>query len=626
MISPQFIQDLLSRTDVVDVVGQHVQLKKAGNTHKGLCPFHNEKSPSFTVSASRQTFHCFGCNAHGNAIGFLIQHCGMNFVDAVHDLAQRVGLNVPTDERSAQERERSAALRKQQASLSDLLAQASQHYQRQLVKHARASRYLAQRGLSPEVIERFQLGYAPDGWRFLAGVLPAYDDPRLVEAGLVIAPEPEPGAGASGETMRKRYDRFRDRIMFPIRSVQGEVIGFGGRVIDAGEPKYLNSPETPVFSKGRELYGLHEARSDIRHKGYALVVEGYMDVVALAQSGWCNAVATLGTACTAEHVSKLFRFTENIVFSFDGDAAGRRAAGRALEAALPFATDARSIRFLFLPGEHDPDSYVRELGAEAFTACVEQAVPLSRHLIDLAQDECDLQAAEGRARFLVNARPLWNALPDGALKRQLLGDLARQGGVTLEDLGQLWQLGGRSPAGSAGAPPAAAAPRPAIVAPPILAVPRPARAARHATPSSPADHVLRMLLLHSEWLEKLPPDDHDLIHHLPPPHGEIGTWLERQLAEHGPLPWAALEPALREQAGAEVVERLVPLSGMEDELHFQDLRRVLDTLWVGKLSEEQTRLAAAAAHDAEAMAHYKTLTLRLNQLKKSLHKAGEAKL
>ncbi len=234
-------------------------------------------------------------------------------------------------------------------------------------------------------------------------------------------------ADDGNEADTKRYDRFRDRIMFPIRSVQGEVIGFGGRVIDQGEPKYLNSPETPVFSKGRELYGLFEARTALRQRGYALVVEGYMDVVALAQSGFGNAVATLGTACTAEHVQKLFRFTDSVVFSFDGDAAGRRAARRALEASLPHASDTRTVRFLFLPPEHDPDSYVRERGAEAFEACVAEAVPLSRQLRRSGADGCDLDTAEGRAHMLANAKPLWTALPDGALKRQLLGDLATAG-------------------------------------------------------------------------------------------------------------------------------------------------------------------------------------------------------
>ncbi len=608
MISPQFIQDLLSRTDIVDVVGQHVQLKKAGINHKGLCPFHNEKSPSFTVNATRQTFHCFGCGVHGNAIGFLMQHCAMPFPDAINDLAQRAGLLVPEDERNAQDRERAAALKKQQATLSDLLAQASRHYQKQISKHPRASAYLAKRGLSADIAAQFGLGYAPEGWRFLSTVLPDYDDPRLLESGLVITPE-QP-QGESPETHRKRYDRFRDRIMFPIRSVQGDVIGFGARIIDAGEPKYLNSPETPVFSKGRELYGLHEARTDIRHKGYALVVEGYMDVVALAQAGWANAVATLGTACTAEHVIKLFRFTDNIVFSFDGDSAGRRAAGRALEAALPLATDARSVRFLFLPKEHDPDSYVRELGPQAFTDRIDEALPLSKHLIDVAQTDCDVSCAEGRARFLVHAKPLWSALPEGALKRQLLNDLARHGGLPVDDLTGLWQLVARQAATPVGA-------APHVPRPPSPRT-RPRRPhARHA-PSSPEDHVLRMLLLHSKWLEQLAPDDHDLITHLPPPHGDIGAWLERQVAEHGPLPWAALEPALRAHAGMDTIDKLIPVSSMDDELHFTDLRRTLDSLLIDKLSQEQSELAAHAAHDPSAMVRYRTLSQRLTELKKSL--------
>ena len=362
MIPPGFIQDLLARVDIVDVVGRHVELKKAGINHKGLCPFHGEKSPSFIVSPSRQTYHCFGCGVHGNAIGFLMEHTGAGFIEAVEDLAQQVGMQVPQDERSQAEIQRAQAQKAHQLSLTDVLAKATEHYRKQLKGNPRAIDYLKRRGLTGNIAAQFGLGYAPEGWRALASAFPAYDDPLLVEAGLVILQD-DPGKSAEEQ---RRYDRFRDRIMFPIRNVQGEVIGFGGRVLDKGEPKYLNSPETPVFSKGRELYGLYEGRTGLRQRGYALVVEGYMDVVALAQHGFNNAVATLGTACTADHVHKLFRFTESVIFSFDGDAAGRRAAGRALEAALPHATDTRSIKFLFLPSEHDPDSYVRELGSEAF--------------------------------------------------------------------------------------------------------------------------------------------------------------------------------------------------------------------------------------------------------------------
>jgi DNA primase len=294
-------------------------------------PFHGEKSPSFIVSPTRQTYHCFGCGVHGDAIRFLTELHGMSFVEAVQDLAQQVGLQVPEDERSAAEQAAAAEQRQRQRTLSEVLERAAQHYRQHLKSSQRAIAYLKGRGLSGEIAHRFGLGYAPDGWHGLASAFAHYDDPLLVESGLVIL------QGEAGEEQR-RYDRFRDRIMFPIRNVKGETIAFGGRVLDKGEPKYLNSPETPVFVKGRELYGLYEARSGLRDKGYALVTEGYMDVVALAQLGFPNAVATLGTACTADHVHKLLRFTEQVVFSFDGDAAGRRAAGRALEAALPHAT------------------------------------------------------------------------------------------------------------------------------------------------------------------------------------------------------------------------------------------------------------------------------------------------
>jgi len=421
VIPSSFIQDLLARTDVVDIVGRHVTLKKAGINYKGLCPFHGEKSPSFIVSPSRQTYHCFGCGVHGNALGFLMEHAGLNFVEAVKDLAQIQGMQVPEERSSPQEQERARQVKAQQASLTDVLGKAAAHWKQQLKASPRAVAYLKGRGLTGEIAARFAMGYAPDGWKGLASVFAQYDDPSLVEAGLVIVPD-EPGVGADAHP--RRYDRFRDRIMFPIRNVKGEIIGFGGRVLDKGEPKYLNSPETPVFHKGQELYGLYEARTALRNKGYALVTEGYMDVVALAQWGFGNAVATLGTACTPDHMAKLFRFTEQVVFSFDGDAAGRRAAGRALEAALPHATDTRRISFLFLPAEHDPDSYIREQGPEAFEACVKQAVPLSQQLLEHAAQQCDLASAEGRVRLLAQAIPLLLQLPEGGLRSQIAMDLA----------------------------------------------------------------------------------------------------------------------------------------------------------------------------------------------------------
>ncbi|MBP7647425.1 MAG: DNA primase, partial [Comamonas sp.] len=333
-IPQSFIQELLARIDVVDVVGRYVPLKKGGANFMGLCPFHGEKSPSFSVSPTKQFYHCFGCGKNGNAISFLMEHTGMGFIEAVNDLAGQVGMVVPQEDISPQERERQAAAKVKQATLNDVLERAGNAYRSQLKEHAHAVQYLKQRGVSGSISSKYGLGYAPPGWRNLASVFPEYDDPQLQESGLVIV----------GEDEDKRYDRFRDRIMFPIRDVKGMCIGFGGRVLGDEKPKYLNSPETPLFHKGRELYGLFEARDALRSMGYVLVTEGYMDVVALAQLGFPNAVATLGTACTNDHVQKLFRFTESVVFSFDGDSAGRRAAHKALEAALPYATDTRSIK------------------------------------------------------------------------------------------------------------------------------------------------------------------------------------------------------------------------------------------------------------------------------------------
>ena len=525
MIPPAFVHDLLARVDIVEVIGRSVELKRAGVNHKGLCPFHGEKTPSFTVSPSRQTYHCFGCGVHGNAVGFLMEHHGMGFIDAVQDLAQQVGMAVPEDSRSAEDRAQAVAQKHKQATLGDTLARAAEHYRRQLKASDRAIAYLKNRGLSGEIAARFGLGYAPEGWRSLASGFASYDDPLLEESGLVIASggDAEDGGDAAA---RKRYDRFRDRIMFPIRSVQGMVIGFGGRVLDRGEPKYLNSPETPVFSKGRELYGLHEARTAIRQLGHVLVVEGYMDVVALAQSGLGNAVATLGTACTAEHVQKLVRFADAIVFSFDGDAAGRRAARRALEASLPHAADTRSFRFLFLPPEHDPDSFVREFGTEAFSRLVVAATPLSRQIVAEAAADVDLTSAEGRARFLANARPMWSLLPDGMLKRQLLGDIATRAALPTGELAGLWQA--RTGADA----------RPSTALPPS----RRPLGRRRLAPAirQPQDTVAWLLLLESRWWETLTGADHALLCALDGWHGEVFRFLDRQSAEHGAMPWAAL--------------------------------------------------------------------------------------
>ncbi|MEO8524973.1 MAG: DNA primase [Caldimonas sp.] len=571
MIPPAFVHELLSRVDIVEIVGRSVDLKRAGTVSKGLCPFHGEKSPSFTVSPSRQTYHCFGCGVHGNAIGFLMEQHGMGFIEAVKDLAQQAGLTVPEDTSSAADREQAAQHKQKQATLGDVLARAAEGYRRQLKASDRAIAYLKGRGLSGEVAARFGLGYAAEGWRGLASVFPSYDDPLLEESGLVIAQRADDDSDGAEPAQEKRYDRFRDRIMFPIRSVQGPVIGFGGRVLDRGEPKYLNSPETPVFSKGRELYGLFEARTAIRQRGYVLVVEGYMDVVALAQSGFDNAVATLGTACTAEHVQKLVRFADAVVFSFDGDAAGRRAAGRALEASLPHATDTRSFRFLFLPPEHDPDSYVRELGAAAFEQRVAGAVPLSKQIVALAGEGLDFASAEGRARFLANAQPLWSALPDGMLKRQLLGEIASRGALAVEELAALWRVG--------------VTPR-ARVQPPS----RPASARQRRPPRTNPDSAVWTLLLENSWWETLSAAEHTLLCSLPGWHGEAFRFLDRQIAENGKQPWAVLRERLANESWSETALALVDGEVPGIEPSFEDLKASLDQIRVAPERADAYRL------------------------------------
>jgi DNA primase len=422
MIPQSFIADLLNRIDIVEVVGRHVTLKKAGANFQGLCPFHNEKSPSFSVSPTKQFYHCFGCGAHGSAISFLMEHSGLTYVDAIEELARSAGLTVPREERRPQD----LAKQQQAIALSEVMSPAADWYKQQLKLNTRAIDYLKGRGLSGEIAKRFNLGYAPESWQGLEAVFGAYSQDSianvLVEAGLIIQSE------------AKRYDRFRDRIMFPIRNPKGQVIAFGGRILDAGEPKYLNSPETPLFSKGNTLYGLFEARQAIRDKGSVIVCEGYMDVVALAQLGFANGVATLGTACTANHVRALMRQTDRIIFSFDGDAAGQRAAKRALEACLPMMADDKEIKFLFLPTEHDPDSFVRERGAPAFEEAIRQAMPLSSFLIQVANEGHDWNTPEGRAQTQHAAKPLLLSMPAIALRAQLIRELAQRVGITPVEL------------------------------------------------------------------------------------------------------------------------------------------------------------------------------------------------
>jgi len=422
MIPQDFIQTLLSRVDIVDVVARYVPLKKAGANFQACCPFHQEKSPSFTVSPTKQFYHCFGCGAHGTSIGFLMEYAGLGYVEAIRSLADQAGMQVP-DQRSAAPEKRMAS-----PDLNDLMLTVTQWYKQQLKSTPRAVSYLKQRGLTGEIAARFSLGYAPDGWRNLADAVVDYDAPALVETGLVINNE-------NG----RRYDRFRDRIMFPIHNARGGVIGFGGRILDKGEPKYLNSPETVLFQKGQELYGLFQARNAIRQQDRVLVVEGYMDVVALAQYGVDWAVATLGTATTPVHVKKLLRHTNNIIFCFDGDKAGQRAAWRALEQGLPVLTDASQLQFLFLPDEHDPDSYVRTYGREAFERFAqEHSLPLSAYLFRHLTQHHDLRHEEGCSAFLNELKPLLMQIEAPALALVLRKRAAELARLSLDELNALW--------------------------------------------------------------------------------------------------------------------------------------------------------------------------------------------
>jgi DNA primase len=388
MIPQDFIQQLLDRTDIVALVERYVPLKKAGANYQARCPFHNEKSPSFSVSPTKQFYHCFGCGAHGTAITFLMEHAGYSFIDAVKELAGQVGMTLPDDgKRVAPEEEN------RRDKLYEVMDVAARHYRQALKKHEPAIAYLKQRGLTGESAARFALGVANDEWQPLAAVFADYQDALLVEAGLVISNE------------GKRYDRFRDRVMFPIRNERGQVIAFGGRIMQKGEPKYLNSPETPLFHKGRELYGLFEHRRSIQHEDRVVVVEGYMDVVMLDQHGVDNAVATLGTAITSDQAARLLRLANEVIFAFDGDTAGRKAAWRALENSLPQARDGKLLSFLFLPDGEDPDSFVRVQGADAFRKLCDQAMPLSDFLFNELTDQTDLASQEGKVRLATLAQP-----------------------------------------------------------------------------------------------------------------------------------------------------------------------------------------------------------------------------
>jgi DNA primase len=457
-IPQHFIDELIARTDIVELIGARVPLKKSGREYKACCPFHAEKTPSFWVSPDKQFYHCFGCGKHGTVLGFLMDHDHLAFPEAVEELATRLGVEVP-HEGGAQRSARPA-----DEPLYQLMARVARFYSEQLEREPRARDYLAQRGLTGATLERFAIGYAPNSWNELGRRFGSSDAEhrRLAEAGLLVERE------RAGERVGDRYyDRFRDRVMFPIRDARGRVIAFGGRVIDAGEPKYLNSPETVLFHKGRELYGLYETRRARRALDRLVIVEGYMDAVSLHQAGIDYAVATLGTATTAEHLRRIFRLVPTVVFAFDGDRAGRAAAWRALQQALPESREGREIRFLLLPQGQDPDTLIRAEGYAAFEERLAAAVPLSEYLVRELSEQSELASADGRARFAEQARPLFGRVPAGVYRELLLGRLAQVIGLSAERLAALWT------AGTDGVPPKA----PSASSPRRSASARPARAA-----------------------------------------------------------------------------------------------------------------------------------------------------
>jgi len=482
-IPQSFIQDLLARVDIVDVIERYLPLKKGGANYFACCPFHSEKSASFSVSPSKQFYHCFGCGAHGSAIGFLMQYNGLPYVEAIRELARDAGIQVPDDGRNVRQSD------DHYDRLIEIMAAAAKFYREALKHSPAATAYLGKRGLSPDIAARFDIGFAPDAQTSLQRVFPNYQDKLLNTTGLVI-----------DNDQGRRYDRFRNRIIFPIHDRRGRIIAFGGRILGSGEPKYLNSPETPLFEKNRELYGFSLAQKAIRAAGFAIVVEGYMDVVALAQFGMENAVATLGTATTPHHIQTLLRQTSRIVFCFDGDAAGRQAAWRALENALPALRDDITLAFLFLPPEHDPDTFIREKGLDTMLEAAAHAAPLATFLLDTLRQRCDTTSAEGRARLVFEAKPLIARIPEAAsvLRLQLVKAIASASRLAQDETEQAL---GILPARRSS--PAANATAYGSRQPPPMRRP----------PPSPAAALLRLVLQHPALAARLPaslvPDNTD---------------------------------------------------------------------------------------------------------------------
>ena len=576
MIPQSFIQELLGRVDIVDVVDRHVKLKRAGANYVACCPFHSEKSPSFTVSPTKQFYHCFGCGAHGTAVGFLMEYSSMGFVEAVKELAQSVGMKVPETRSEPEGRKAGGG-----ADLYDVLLQAARFYRSRLKDSPRAIAYLKERGLSGDIAKRFGIGYAPEGWQSLAAAFSDYEGPLLVAAGLVKVNEEG-----------RRYDVFRDRIMFPIVDVRGNVIGFGGRVLGDGEPKYLNSPETAVFEKGRELYGLYQARRAVRDAGRVVVVEGYMDVVALAQHGIEYAVATLGTATTPLHVQKLLRQSDEIVFCFDGDEAGRRAAWRALEGSVAQLQDGKQVKFLFLPEGEDPDSYVRHSGREGLEALFEQATPLSRFLIDGLAGRADLATAEGRARCLHEAKPLLRQMQANLLRVQLLRELGEKCRLPADEVAQLCELA-----------PKASAPR--------APSPRYTRAA----PTPLARTLLRVLIANPSLAMRVTDEQRALLdaQELAPVAELIDLLREGEIVAP-----AMLVEATRSSPHANLFQQVAGevMVGTDDEQSAQaDWTGAFLQLELVQVQSEYQRLTAGGARDEAERRRFQELSRRLAELK-----------
>jgi len=578
VIPQPFIQELLGRVDIVEVVDRHVKLKRAGANYVACCPFHSEKTPSFTVSPTKQFYHCFGCGAHGTAVGFLMEHSGLGFVEAVKELAQSLGMKVPEVRSEAAQRRAEHGV-----TLYELLLQAAQHYRARLKDTPQAIAYLKQRGLSGDIAKRFGIGYAPEEWQGLATAFSDYEGKALAEAGLVKSHDDG-----------RRYDVFRNRIMFPIVDARGNVIGFGGRILGDGEPKYLNSPETPVFEKGRELYGLYQARRAIRDAGRVLVVEGYMDVVALAQSGIEYAVATLGTATTPLHVQKLLRQADEIVFCFDGDAAGRHAAWRALETSLSQLADGKELRFLFLPEGEDPDTYVRRHGRNAFEGLLGKSVPLSRFLIDELTGRVDLATAEGRARCVHEAKPLLRQMPAGVIRLQLLRELAEKTRLSVDELTQACELASPS------------AKFPGV----------PARIAR--TPPTPlARQLLRLLVSNPGFSEQLSPERRAL---LDAPELASVAELVDALRESGATTPATLFEATRDSRYAALYQEAAGESlfvAGDDNSALADFTGVFNQLELLRVRSEFERLSAGGERSDVERKRFQEVSRRLDELKRA---------